>query len=90
MNSDGAGRQFDVAIAGAGPAGAATALLLARSGVSVALVDCARFPRPKACAEYFSPGVVDVLERLSVWPDVARLPHARLTGMELVLSLIHI
>jgi geranylgeranyl reductase family protein len=84
MSADGAGRRYDVVIAGAGPAGAATAMVLARAGVSVALVDRARFPRPKACAEYFSPGVVDILERLRVWQQVARLPHARLTGMELV------
>lgn len=74
----------DVVIAGAGPAGAATATLLARAGVTVVLVDRARFPRPKACAEYFSPGVVEVLQRLGTWPQVACLPHARLTGMELV------
>jgi geranylgeranyl reductase family protein len=76
-------RSFDVIVVGAGPAGAATALLLARAGVAVALVDGARFPRPKACAEYYSPGVVDALERLGVWAQVAQLPHARPRGMEL-------
>lgn len=77
-------RKFDVIVVGAGPAGAATALLLARAGVAVALIDGARFPRPKACAEYYSPGVVDALQRLGVWAQVARLPHARLRGMQLV------
>jgi geranylgeranyl reductase family protein len=83
----GAGRgsvRYDVVIAGAGPAGAATAALLARAGATVALVDRSRFPRPKACAEYFSPGVVDVLRRLGTWPQLAGLPHACLRGMELV------
>jgi menaquinone-9 beta-reductase len=84
MTVDGNGGRFDVVLAGGGPAGAATALLLARAGVAVAVVDRAHFPRPKACAEYFSPGVVDALQRLDVWPRVESLPHARLRGMELV------
>ena len=74
----------DVAVVGAGPAGAATALLLACAGFHVTLIDRAIFPRPKACAEYFSPGVVACLERLGIWDRIAALPHARLRGMELV------
>lgn len=45
----------DFVIVGAGPAGAALALLLARAGRSVALVDAAHFPRQKVCGEYLSP-----------------------------------
>jgi geranylgeranyl reductase family protein len=41
--------QFDVLVAGAGPAGSATAIHLARAGASVLLVDKARFPRDKPC-----------------------------------------
>jgi len=40
---------FDTVVAGGGPAGAATALALAREGARVAVVDKARFPREKAC-----------------------------------------
>jgi flavin-dependent dehydrogenase len=39
----------DVIVVGAGPAGAATAILMAEHGLSVALLDRARFPRPKIC-----------------------------------------
>jgi geranylgeranyl reductase family protein len=39
----------DVAIVGAGPAGATAALRLAREGVRVALIDRAAFPRQKPC-----------------------------------------
>ncbi|KAA2313656.1 geranylgeranyl reductase family protein [Pseudooceanicola sediminis] len=40
---------FDVIVIGAGPAGAAAAFTAARGGLSVALIDKARFPREKLC-----------------------------------------
>lgn len=42
-------RRVDIIVLGAGPAGAAAAARAARAGVSVALVDKARFPRDKLC-----------------------------------------
>ncbi|HET7603864.1 MAG TPA: NAD(P)/FAD-dependent oxidoreductase [Gemmatimonadales bacterium] len=56
----------DVLIVGAGPAGAASAILLARAGCQVILADRARFPRDKPCSEFISPEGVRVLERLGV------------------------
>ncbi len=41
--------RVDVLVAGAGPAGSATAIHLARAGVRVVLLDRARFPRDKPC-----------------------------------------
>jgi len=41
--------RFDVAVVGAGPAGAMTAYRLARAGARVLLIDKARFPRDKPC-----------------------------------------
>ena len=41
--------RFDVAVIGAGPAGASTALRLARAGRNVALVDRRRPPRYQTC-----------------------------------------
>jgi geranylgeranyl reductase family protein len=41
--------RFDVAVVGAGPAGSATALRVARAGAKVVLLDRARFPRDKPC-----------------------------------------
>ena len=71
---------------GAGPAGAATALLLARAGAAVLLLDRARFPRDKPCSEYLSPATTDVLERLGggILAAVERTTHARLYGMKVV------
>ncbi len=42
---------FDVAIVGAGPAGTACALALRHSGLRVALLDKAQFPRDKVCGD---------------------------------------
>jgi len=41
--------RFDVMVVGAGPAGSAAAMHLARGGARVLLVDKARFPRDKPC-----------------------------------------
>jgi hypothetical protein len=56
----------DVAVIGAGPAGSAAALVLARAGARVALVDKTAFPRDKACGDLVGPRGVQVLEDLGV------------------------
>ncbi len=79
-------RRWDVVVAGAGPAGSATALLLSRAGMRVLLLDRARFPREKPCSEYLSPESTRVLERLGkdVLAAVAAASPAQLTGMKVV------
>lgn len=74
--------QYDVLIAGAGPAGSATATLLARAGFSVLLVDRASFPRDKACSEYMSPEAVRILARLGVLESLERAGAFPLEGMK--------
>ena len=56
----------DVLIAGAGPAGAVAALVLARAGVRVTLLDRARFPRDKLCGDTINPGALSILCRLGL------------------------
>lgn len=70
-------------VAGAGPAGAATAAFLAEAGVRVLLVERAAFPRAKPCAEYLSPEAGRVLARLGVLDDLV-IGAARLNGMRIV------
>ena len=53
----------DVAIAGAGPAGAFAAIILAKAGLRVRMFDRARFPRPKLCGDTLNPGALRVLDR---------------------------
>ncbi len=62
MNS----RRFDVLVVGAGPAGSIAALVLARAGAHVALLDKARFPRDKACGDFIGPRGLQVLADLGV------------------------
>ena len=59
-----------VVVVGAGPSGATTALLLARRGHEVVLVDRARFPRDKACGEGLMPPGVDALRRIGLYETV--------------------
>jgi flavin-dependent dehydrogenase len=62
----------DVLIAGAGPAGCATAIICARRGLEVLLLDRARFPRDKACGEGLLPAGVGALARLGLLATVRR------------------
>jgi menaquinone-9 beta-reductase len=62
----------DVAIIGAGPSGSAAAILLARAGCTVAVIDKATFPRDKICGDGLTTGALRHLESLGLRPaDVA-------------------
>lgn len=57
---------FDVIIAGAGPAGSSAAIHLARKDFRVLLVEQKKFPRPKLCGEFISPECRRHFEALGV------------------------
>lgn len=76
--------RVDVVVVGAGPAGSASAILLAERGWSVALLDKAAFPRPKICGEYLSPEGARVLDRLGVLKAVDTAGAQPLHGMRIV------
>ena len=74
----------DIVIVGAGPAGSATAILLAERGFTVMLLGKAAFPRPKICGEYLSPEASRILDRLGVLKDVDAAGAQPLSGMRII------
>src|SRR5215210_743186 len=70
----------DVIVVGGGPAGASTAFQLARRGVRVRVLERARFPRAKPCAECLSPQASRILDDMGVLGDLEP-QGAQLRGM---------
>jgi len=73
-------RPADVIVAGAGPSGCATAIHLARAGFDVLLLDRARFPRDKPCAEYLSPETLRHLDGLGALDPLDGYDGVKLRG----------
>jgi 2-polyprenyl-6-methoxyphenol hydroxylase-like FAD-dependent oxidoreductase len=65
-------------IVGAGPAGSVAALLLARAGWRITLVEQHHFPRDKVCGECLSALGADVLRRLGLFDTVCAAGAVRL------------
>lgn len=56
----------DIAIVGAGPAGAVTACHFARAGFRVVVFDQRRFPRDKVCGDFVGPAALEEIDRLGL------------------------
>ena len=68
---------YDLVVAGAGPAGLATAILAAERGLSVVVLDRRGSPIDKACGEGVMPAGVTLLRRLGLdLPAVSTRPFA--------------
>ena len=55
---------YDLIVIGAGPAGCSAAIVVARNGASVLLLERGRFPRHKVCGEFVSAESLDLLGHL--------------------------
>ena len=75
---------FDVAIVGAGPAGTSAAILLARAGWSVALIERQTFPRRKVCGECVAVSNLPLLDTLGIGVTFDRLAGAELRRVALM------
>jgi len=70
---------YDVIIAGGGPAGSSAAIHLAQSGIRVLLVEQKEFPRAKLCGEFISPECFDHFKKLGVADEMLACNPATLT-----------
>jgi len=70
---------FDVIIAGAGPAGTSAAIHLAQHDLRVLLVEQKKFPRAKLCGEFISPECQKHFETLGVADAIATSAPSALT-----------
>jgi len=74
---------YDVVVAGAGPAGSACAAALARMGIRTLLLDRKRFPRDKTCGDALGTRVPAVLRQLGLPDDFLDTRFHRVTGVVL-------
>ena len=74
---------YDALVIGGGPAGATTALMLAKTGWSVAVIEKKSFPRRKVCGEFISATSLPLLRELGVADAFLRLagPDVRRVGL---------
>ena len=73
----------DVIVVGAGPAGSATAILLAEHGLHTVVLERGGRVRPKICGEYLSPEAGRLLDRLGVLKTVESAGAVALSGMRI-------
>ena len=78
-------RMRDCIVIGAGPAGSAAAIEMARAGLDVLVLDRGEFPRFRI-GESFLPRTKRAFRRLGVLDKCLALPHARKVGVEISLG----
>ena len=73
-------KSYDLIVIGAGPAGAAAAVVAARAGQSVAVFERRAYGRDKVCGDGLTPRAVGALEELGVTIDDAH----RIDGLRMI------
>ena len=72
-------KTHDVIIVGAGPAGSALGILLARAGMKTLLLEKYEFPRDKVCGDFVSPRGLKKLAELGCGDEIARREYVPVT-----------
>ena len=76
--------EFDAVIIGGGPAGSSAAIMLARAGWSVALIEKQNFPRRKVCGECIAASNLPLLQALGIGPLVEQAAGPELRKVALM------
>ena len=76
---DTASNNYDVIIAGAGPAGTSAAIHLAKHDVKVLLLEQKTFPRAKLCGEFISPECIEHFDKLGVEAEMLASSPSEIT-----------
>ena len=76
---------YDIIIAGGGPAGATAALHAARSGLKVCLLEKSKHPRFHI-GESLLPQSYPIFQQLGLVEDLWNLPHVDKLGAEFILG----
>lgn len=79
-------RNYDVIIAGAGPAGSSAAAILGKAGKRVLLIDKGKFPREKTCGDGLTYKCLPLLEKLGVALDFRDQVFFRSAGYSITFS----
>ena len=74
------GKEWDVVVIGAGPAGAIAALHLARAGLRTLLLDRKEFPREKVCGDGLIADTMNALRRAGLEDEVKQRGHGLAMG----------
>jgi len=74
--------RYDIIVVGAGPAGSLYALLTARAGFRVLLLDREFFPRNRICNGILHPDAHRILKETGLWESFQKLPSSQITTVE--------
>jgi flavin-dependent dehydrogenase len=66
-------KKYDIAIIGGGPSGSSAAMLLSKSGYSVAIIEKKSFPREVLCGEFISSEVIEFLKMNMLFQELLKL-----------------
>ncbi len=73
----------DLLVLGAGPAGIAVSLLMARKGYRIEIIDPAKFPRKKICGEFLNPQAVRWMKKRGLLKGLLDLHPFPIYGMKI-------